>query len=186
MRKAWQGVGIAVAVTALVVGIVFALRTIGPLVSAHHAAPAPAPARHPPSPPPGAETVTVLMNEEVAAVLDRNIVSQIYAPDARVEDAACGSPGRSHTWAGLDQIMARYHGLGRFASLQHVQVKVQWTPDNSLADQATATAHTVGEMESRGRSLQAVYGKEVWHFARLPSGRWVITSFTYHACLAPS
>lgn len=186
MRQAWQGLVIAVAVAALGVGIVFALHTISHPVRAPHAAPAPMPTRHSPGPPPAAETVTVLMNEEVAAVLDRNIISQIYAPDARVEDAACGSPGRSRTWAGLDQIIARYQGLGRFASLQHVHVKVQWTPDNSMADQATATAKTVGEMQTRSGSRQAVYGKEVWHFARLPSGRWVITSFTYHACLPPS
>jgi hypothetical protein len=186
MRKAWQGLVIAVVVAALVVGTVFALHTINHPVRAPQAAPTPAPARHPPGPPPGAETVTVLMNEEIAAVLDRNIISQIYAPNARVEDAACGSPGRSRAWTGRDQIMARYQGLGRFASLQHVHVKVQWTPDNSQADQATVTAQTVGEMGSRGGSLHAVYGKEVWHFARLPSGRWVITSFTYHACLPPS
>jgi hypothetical protein len=174
MRHAWQGLFLAAVVAVLVV-IAIVLSNV--LL---------APTGHPPGPPPGAETVTVLMNEEVAAVQDRDIISQIYAADAFVEDAACGSPGGQRTWVGLNQIMARYQGLGRFASLQHVHAKVQWQPDNSLAAQATVTAQTVGEMESGGGSLRPVYGNEVWHFARLPSGRWVITSFIYHVCLPPS
>jgi hypothetical protein len=73
----------------LAVGV-FVLSNGGPQVAVAAPRPTHAPA---PGPPPSAETVTVLMNEEVAATLDRDIISQIYAPDAFVEDAACGSPG---------------------------------------------------------------------------------------------
>jgi hypothetical protein len=188
MRGAFRGLVIAGAVFVLVVGIVLAIGFA--LFLTRHLASAPqaphSPASHSPGPPPGAETVTVLMNEEVAAVQDHDIISRIYAPDAFVEDAACGRPGGVRTWPGLGNIIKRYQGLGRFASLRHVDAKVQWQPDNSLADQATVTARTVGEMESGGGSLRPVYGNEVWHFARLPSGRWVITSFIYHVCLPPS
>jgi hypothetical protein len=136
------------------------------------------------SPAPDADIVTGLMSEEVEAAMAHDVgsVSRIYDQNAVVMDAACGSPGGARIWMGLGEIIKRYQGLGRYTSLRHVGAEVQWQPDNSMAHQATVTAQTVGEMGSGGRSLQPVYGNEVWTFA-LRGGRWVITSFIYHVCL---
>src|SRR5260370_6822852 len=60
MRKAWQGLGIAVAVAALGGGIVFALHTITHPLPAPP--PPPPPPRPSPGPPPPAPTLTVPLN----------------------------------------------------------------------------------------------------------------------------
>ena len=141
------------------------------------------------SQPPPVTAVTTLMDEEATAAQkhDTSVVGRIYAPDAVVTDAACQTPGQSHTWVGYAQISRRYKGLQGFVWLRHLYAQVTWEPDNSDATTAAVTAETVGVLApatSKGKQ-QSIVGHELWTFA-LTNGHWLVTSFTYNLCLPPS
>jgi len=125
------------------------------------------------------------MNEEAAAAKARDgtAVGRIYARNAVVTDAGCQSPGTSHSWTGLARIEARYRVLPRFSSIQHVNARVLWEPDDSRAVRADVTAETVGVIAPLNSSQkpQFIVGDELWTFA-LANGKWDITSFTYNLC----
>jgi len=139
--------------------------------------------------PPSIGAVTSLMQQEVAAGKGRDaaLANRIYAPDAVVTDAACGTQGRSQTWKGYTQVDARYRNVSGIVWVQHVTDGVTWYPNNNSASTAWAAAETVGVLApaaGNGNS-QSIVGHELWTFARA-NGQWRITSFTYNLCLPPS
>lgn len=170
---------------AIIVALALASETVGVLVilpvSGHRYL------RHEP-PPAGAITALMAQEAEAGVTRDISLVDRIYAGDATVTDAKCQSPGAERIWANLNQIETRYRKLPKFLLIQHVDPVIRFTPDNSRATEASATAETVAETNPRNPAHRPVFtfADERWTFERRGEGTWVITSFTFDICLAQS
>jgi hypothetical protein len=135
--------------------------------------------------PPGNETLTALMDQEITAARNRDIriVSTIFDEKASVMDAGCKTPGQGKVWRGISELAARYSTLGTFPSLEHVVSAVAWVPDSWQANKAYVSASTTGSVINADGSLQVLEGDERWVFVKM-DGQWRITSFSYNLCLS--
>ena len=128
------------------------------------------------------DIVMNLMEQDIhmAKTHDLTPIQSVFANNAVVVDSGCVTAGQPTVWANLPNIEKRYESLPQIVTLDHSKIQVNWTPDDSSATSAVATAYTTGTAIENGSSFE-LKGNEVWEFTKI-DGNWLVTSFTFDLC----